>query len=1113
MDGSGSSSTVGVQRDSGSHFTQYQCNAGGLVPDMLLVFTQPTCATPTGTPPTATITRTPTITRSPTPACGPGANYAISTSTGLIVPGTTDIGNHCDNCITTIPLPFTYNFYDRPFTAANISTNGHLQFTGANPTPYGLCLPDAVLNDAIVAYWEDLDTRTSGGYGCEGCGIFTSVSGGAPNRIFNIEWRATYINDWGNYINFEIRLYEGQGRFDIIYGDVDANRWVTVGGQMGTGARYTIYACFSPDVTPGLLVSFQERACITGTPTNTPTVTNTRVPVATCGPQANYLLYQTHGGIVPGTTDIGNHCQSCITTLPLPFTYNFYGQPFNAANVSSSGNLQFSSRYANDITVPCLPSSSLNNAIVASWTQLWTGCQGCGIFTSTSGSAPNRIFNIEWRAVEPGGAYHANFEVRLYESEERFDLVYGLMEAEGRASVVGAQRDTGSHFTQYSCRAYDDVLHAGLMLVFAQPECTPRTATPTITPGGPTLTPTPTWTSTPCPGMTNYRITPTTGASIVPGTTDTGNHCDDCTTEITIPFAFRHYESQFTQAYVDSNGTLQFASWYSFYSNYCLPEPNYMCNTIMPHWDDLTTEGAGTGIYTSVSGAAPNRIFNIEWRACLSHDADPCSAITVNFEVRLYEGQTRFDVIYGDVDGNGSSATIGTQACGGDTYYTQYSCATDSLDPGLMLTFVQVCGTPAASPTRTFTPTRTGTPAGDTHTPTATNTPGDGAARGHIAWDGRVPAEWPSVQVGEPFTLDLLIDSGRNNVVAAQSYLSYTSSILQVVRSGATTCALTNTLSTDTTTFDDVIQNEVCNGPSNCAFRGNSVSPGSIAFASGGMATCSGGCRGDFRVARVTFCATSEGTAHIHWQFSPPSPPNRQSAILNESDHIASTDPGLYQDYVVHVGGSGSPTATYTRTATPAPGTLTRTRTPAATPDATPISFSDVQPPDYFYTAVMYLASHGIVSGYSDGAFRPYNNTTRGQLTKIIVLAEGWQLECPQTGHFSDVPPTHTFRCFVETAYGHGIISGYADGTFRPGSDVTRAQLSKIVVSAEGWQLLSPATPHFADVPRTNPFYAFVETAYAHGIISGYADGTFRPGNNATRGQISKIVYQAITQP
>ena len=43
-----------------------------------------------------------------------------------------------------------------------------------------------------------------------------------------------------------------------------------------------------------------------------------------------------------------------------------------------------------------------------------------------------------------------------------------------------------------------------------------------------------------------------------------------------------------------------------------------------------------------------------------------------------------------------------------------------------------------------------------------------------------------------------------------------------------------------------------------------------------------------------------------------------------------------------------------------------------------------------------------------------------------------------------------------------------------------------------------------------NPFYTFIETAVCHEIITGYADGTFKPYNNATRAQISKIVCLAV---
>jgi hypothetical protein len=172
-----------------------------------------------------------------------------------------------------------------------------------------------------------------------------------------------------------------------------------------------------------------------------------------------------------------------------------------------------------------------------------------------------------------------------------------------------------------------------------------------------------------------------------------------------------------------------------------------------------------------------------------------------------------------------------------------------------------------------------------------------------------------------------------------------------------------------------------------------------------------------------------------------------------------------------------------------------------------------VLPSDYYFEPVHYLTCAGAISGYADGSFRPTNNTTRAQLSKIIVQAEGWLYDLTGAPHFSDVPPDNPFYVYVETAYNRGVISGYEGGTFRPNADVTRAQLCKIVVLAEGWPIDTLNGPHFTDVPTSHPFYGFVETAYNRGIISGYGDGTFRPSTSATRGQISKIVYLAVTSP
>jgi S-layer homology domain len=102
---------------------------------------------------------------------------------------------------------------------------------------------------------------------------------------------------------------------------------------------------------------------------------------------------------------------------------------------------------------------------------------------------------------------------------------------------------------------------------------------------------------------------------------------------------------------------------------------------------------------------------------------------------------------------------------------------------------------------------------------------------------------------------------------------------------------------------------------------------------------------------------------------------------------------------------------------------------------------------------------------------------------------------------------------YVETAYAHGAISGYDDHTFRPYNTITRAQLSKMIVLAKGWTPLTPPVPSFSDVPNTHWAYSFIETIHAQNLVSGYADGTFHPGSDATRAQLSKMLSTAFHLP
>ena len=203
-------------------------------------------------------------------------------------------------------------------------------------------------------------------------------------------------------------------------------------------------------------------------------------------------------------------------------------------------------------------------------------------------------------------------------------------------------------------------------------------------------------------------------------------------------------------------------------------------------------------------------------------------------------------------------------------------------------------------------------------------------------------------------------------------------------------------------------------------------------------------------------------------------------------------------------------------TNTPVPTNTRGVPSPVPTDYASPtpcsINFSDVLPGDWFYEPVRWLVCNDIASGYSDGTFKPANNSTRAQLTKFIALASGWQLLDPLAARFSDVPRNSPFYTYVETAAAHGAISGYSDGTFRPGNDITRSQLCKIVVLARSWTLVTPGVATFSDVAVGSPFFRYVETAVLHNIVSGYSDGSFRPGNSATRAQLAKIIQRAYQQ-
>ena len=115
--------------------------------------------------------------------------------------------------ITAIALPFPYTLYDHTFNSINVSSNGNAQFTTTDTAFTNVCpLPWTSHNDAIFPYWDD--QRTDANTGCAAFpggtfGVFTSVWGTAPNRIFNIDGQCL-LSHGSATANYELRLYEGR---------------------------------------------------------------------------------------------------------------------------------------------------------------------------------------------------------------------------------------------------------------------------------------------------------------------------------------------------------------------------------------------------------------------------------------------------------------------------------------------------------------------------------------------------------------------------------------------------------------------------------------------------------------------------------------------------------------------------------------------------------------------------------------------------------------------------------------------------------------------------------------------------------------------------------------
>lgn len=178
-----------------------------------------------------------------------------------------------------------------------------------------------------------------------------------------------------------------------------------------------------------------------------------------------------------------------------------------------------------------------------------------------------------------------------------------------------------------------------------------------------------------------------------------------------------------------------------------------------------------------------------------------------------------------------------------------------------------------------------------------------------------------------------------------------------------------------------------------------------------------------------------------------------------------------------------------------------------ALPERGTLPFVDVPADAWYYDELYYAWFNGLIKGTTETTFDPAATTTRAQLVTVLYRMAGSPNVSGLTEPFTDVSDTHWARDAIIWAYESAFIKGYNATTFGPEDGLTRAQLVTILHRYAGSPAASGDLGVFSDSADIASSYRnAVRWAVANGVVNGYNDGTFRPDTVITRAQLAAIL-------
>lgn len=176
-------------------------------------------------------------------------------------------------------------------------------------------------------------------------------------------------------------------------------------------------------------------------------------------------------------------------------------------------------------------------------------------------------------------------------------------------------------------------------------------------------------------------------------------------------------------------------------------------------------------------------------------------------------------------------------------------------------------------------------------------------------------------------------------------------------------------------------------------------------------------------------------------------------------------------------------------------------------------AFSDVSPSNPEYTALQYLKDHGVIGGYSDGTFKPDQTVNRAEALKIILLGSGIQVAASvDLEPFRDTDRSAWYAPYVSKAKDLNVVSGYADGTFKPAQTVNLVENLKMLLLTGNINInnLTVTQNPYADAPKGQWYTNYAEYAKEKNLIDADSKNMVYPAQGMTRGKLAEMMYRLM---